>query len=203
MLRHVLKAQSSPRGETIDRIRMYEITSQIAFLGRRRRVYDRLVALSGARPGDQVLDVGCNGGYQARLLATAVAPGGRVTGVDPSGPAIGYATRRGPGNCTFAVGVAQDLGWPDHSFDVVTCTLAVHHIPEAVRADAFGEMYRVTRRGGRLLVADFRPSGWHRGVHGMRHADATPLSDLAEAAGFRVETTGDLPLLHYVRAVRP
>jgi ubiquinone/menaquinone biosynthesis C-methylase UbiE len=203
VLQRVLKARSSSRGETIERIRMYELTSEVAFLGRRRRVYNRLVALSGARPGDQVLDVGCNGGYQARLLAAAVTPGGQVTGVDPSGPAISYATRRGPGNTKFAVGVAQDLGWPEDSFDVVTCTLAVHHIPEPVRADAFGEMYRVTRPGGRLLVADFRPSGWHRGVHGMRHADATPLSDLAEAAGFRVETTGDLPLLRYLRAVRP
>ena len=122
MLRHVLKAQSSPRGETIDRIRMYEITSQIAFLG---------LAPPGIRPP------------------------------------------------------------------------RVHHIPEAVRADAFGEMYRVTRPGGRLLVADFRPSGWHAGIHGMRHADTAPLGGLAEAAGFRVETTGDLPLLRYVRAVRP
>ena len=76
-------------------------------------MYSRLVALSGAGPGDQVLDVGCNGGYQARLLAAAVTPGGRVTGVDPSRPAMSFATRRGPGNCTFAVGVAQDLGWPE------------------------------------------------------------------------------------------
>ena len=37
----------------------------------------------------------------------------------------------------------------------------------------------------------------------MRHAGATPLGSLAEAAGFRVETTGDLLLLRYLRAVRP
>ena len=111
--------------------------------------------------------------------------------------------RRGQATCTFAVGVAQDLGWPDHSFDVVTCTLAVHHIPEAVRADAFGEMYRVTRPGGRLLVADLRPSRWHRGPHGMRHTDAALLGGLAEAAGYHIEATGDLPMLRYVRAVRP
>ena len=37
----------------------------------------------------------------------------------------------------------------------------------------------------------------------MRRADAALLGGLAEAAGFRVETTGDLPLLRYVRAVRP
>jgi hypothetical protein len=37
----------------------------------------------------------------------------------------------------------------------------------------------------------------------MRHADAALLGGLAKAAGFRVETTGDLPLLQYVQAVRP
>ena len=37
----------------------------------------------------------------------------------------------------------------------------------------------------------------------MRHADAALLGGLAEAAGFRAETTGDLPLLRHVRAVRP
>lgn len=203
MLNRILKTRSSPQGITIGGIRVYELTSEIAFLGRRRLVYSRLVALSGARPGDQVLDVGCNSGYQARLLAAAVTPGGRVTGVDPSLPAISYATRRDPGNCTFAVGVAQDLDWPDGSFDVVTCTLAVHHIPGPARGAAFGEMYRVTRPGGRVLVADFRPSRWRPGPHGMRHADVTSLGGLAEAAGLLVETTGDLPLLRYVRAVRP
>ena len=57
--------------------------------------------------------------------------------------------------------------------------------------------------GRRLLVADFRPSRWHRGPHGMRHTDAALLGGLAEAAGYRVEATGDLPMLCYVRAVRP
>jgi ubiquinone/menaquinone biosynthesis C-methylase UbiE len=185
---------------------MQEIANELAFLGRRRRVYTRIVALSGAQPGDQVLDVGCSGGYLARLLAAAVTPNGRVTGVDPSSPAINYATRRDPGNCSFAVGVAQDLDFPDCSFDVVTSTLAVHHIPEETRPAAFREMYRVTRPGGRLLVADFRPSGRHLILHpvsdAMRHNNVDLLDDLATAAGFHVETRGDLPLLRYVRAVR-
>jgi len=59
MLRHVLKAQSSPRGETIDRIRMYEITSQIAFLGRRRRVYDRLVSTTSPRRSARMRSARC------------------------------------------------------------------------------------------------------------------------------------------------
>ena len=39
----------------------------------------------------------------------------------------------------------------------------------------------------------------------MRHAAATvgPLEKLAAAAGYRVESSGGLPLLRYVLAVRP
>jgi demethylmenaquinone methyltransferase/2-methoxy-6-polyprenyl-1,4-benzoquinol methylase len=104
----------------------------------------------------------------------------------------------------FAVGVAQDLGLPDASFDVVTCTLAMHHIPARQRQAAFAEMYRVTRPGGRLLTADMAPmlhSGGRREPRATAAAD--PLQDLAVAAGYQVESAGKLPLLRYIVAVRP
>jgi ubiquinone/menaquinone biosynthesis C-methylase UbiE len=202
MLNHILKSRPARQGTTIERVWTYELTSMIAFGGRRRSAYRRLAAASEARPGDRVLDIGCNGGYLARLLAAVVAPGGQVAGVDPSPPAIAYAIRRAPANATFTVGVAQDLRWPSGSFDLVTSTLAVHHIPEADRAAAFAEMARVLRPRGRLLVADFRPSRWHRGPHGMRHAQAVDLRPLVEAAGFRVKTGGGVPMMSYIYAVR-
>jgi SAM-dependent methyltransferase len=196
----------SPAGATLDRVRLNETITHIAF-GGRRSVYARITALSGARPGDRVLDIGCGGGYLARLLSGAVAPGGQVTGLDTSAPAIGYARKHAAANCSFAVGVAQDLPWPDRSFDVVASTLATHHIPDAARQDAFGEMYRVLRPGGALLVADLRPSRRRHSLHSWiaagRHGSAVPLEDLAAAAGFRIEARGDLPLLCYVRAIRP
>ena len=136
-------------GARLDRVRLNEAITHAVFGGRRRRAYARITALAGARPGDRVLDIGCGGGYLARLLAAAVGPAGRVTGVDPSEAAVRYARRRAAANCTFRVGVAQDLDLPDRSFDVVTSTLAAHHIPEAARAAAFGEMFRVLRPGGR------------------------------------------------------
>lgn len=196
-------------GTTLDRYRLNEVVSQIAFGGRRGRVYGRIVALSGARPGDSALDIGCSGGYLARKLAAAVGPDGRVTGVDPSEAAIAYARRRGGGAARFMVGVAQDLDLPDAAFDVVTCTLAMHHVPARKRETAFREMFRVTRPGGRVLVADFDPARTplplHPGARRTHRAVATvgPLGDLAVTAGFRVESTGNLPLLRYVAAVRP
>jgi ubiquinone/menaquinone biosynthesis C-methylase UbiE len=194
-------------GATLDRVRLNEVITHIAFRGRRRSVYTRITALSGARPGDRALDIGCGGGYLVRLLSAAVEPGGQVTGLDTSAPAIGYARKRAAANCSFVVGAAQDLPWSERSFDVVASTLATHHIPGPARQDAFSEMYRVLRPGGALLVADFRPSrrrySLHSWVTASRHGGAIPLEDLAAAAGFRIEVRGDLPLLRYVRAIRP
>src|SRR5579863_437766 len=204
VFQRALHGHQRPQGATIERVRVHEAATSIAFMGRRRRVYTRIVAVSGAKPGDRVLDIGCSGGYLARLLAATVGPDGQVTGIDPAASAVRYANRRAPGNCSFRVGVAQDLGLPDESFDVVTSTLAVHHFPEAMRAAAFGEMYRVTRPGGRLLVADFRPTGIMRGLHptGNTTSNTGQLAALVTAAGFHIEASGDLPKLGYVRARR-
>lgn len=204
-----LHGRPGSKGTTIDNFRLNEVVSQIAFAGRRSRVYRRIVSLSGVQPGDSVLDVGSSGGYLARKLAAAAGPAGHVTGVDPSEAAIAYARRRALKTMTFTVGLAQDLGLPDSSFNVVTCTLALHHVPARKRGTALREMYRVTKPGGRLLVADFdpsrRPLPLHPGGQRMRRASASvgPLAELAAAAGYRVESSGALPLLRYVLAVRP
>lgn len=199
----------SGTGTTLDHFRLNAAVSQIAFGGRRGRVYRQIVTLAAVRPGESALDVGCSSGYLARKLATAAGPAGHVTGVDPSAAAISHARRRALPGMTFTVGVAQDLPLPGSFFDVVTSTLAIHHIAARKRDAAFREMFRVTRPGGRLLVADFdpsrRPMALHRGGRRMRRAAAAvgPLEELAAAAGYRVESAGRLPLLRYVVAVRP
>lgn len=64
--------------------------------GQRASIWDRLVAASGAKPGDQVLDLGCGTGYFARRLAPVVGLSGAVLGVDPLQPPLDYAAAHSP-----------------------------------------------------------------------------------------------------------
>lgn len=119
-----------------------------------------LIARSGAAPGDRVIDIGCGPGDFARATAARVGDTGEVVGRDPSPRMIAYATAHAKlPNCRFELGPAQTLDHPDASFDLVTCTFVMHHIPETQREAALAHMYRVLRPGGRLLLADTHPAG--------------------------------------------
>ena len=200
-------------GTVITHGRSHGIFGAIFLGGRRRRVFIRLAVESGARPGDAVLDVGCGSGYFTRVLAAAVAPDGTCHGVDPSDEAISNARRRTRlANCTFSDGIAEALDPPDGSYDVVVSSLMIHHLPEDLRPKAIGEMFRVLRPGGSLLIAEFRPpaSRIGRRLIGSLHSPAMAknrvdlLAAMVREAGFEQLHSDDLrPSTHYVKAVRP
>ena len=81
--------------------------------------------------------------------------GTRLTGVDWSAPMLTIAAERAASlgrQAELRRGDAQELDFPDGSFDTVLCTLGLCAIPDDRRA--VGEMTRVLRPGGRLLLAD-------------------------------------------------
>jgi ubiquinone/menaquinone biosynthesis C-methylase UbiE len=53
-----------------------------------------LLAFASPKPGSTVIDIGCGCGSTTLALATAVGPGGRVIGIDISGPMLGRAKER-------------------------------------------------------------------------------------------------------------
>ncbi len=105
-----------------------------------------------ARMGGIGLDVGCGTG----TLMEALRPNGTVFGVDNSLGMLGVLRRSGRGEAVAAS--VEMLPFADASFDVVFCVAALHHLaaPEAVRR-AIGEMVRVARPGGALVIWDHNP----------------------------------------------
>lgn len=195
------------------RSRGYDLMGTVLFGGRRRRAYRELLLGSGAQPGDRVLDVGCGTGYLTALLAEAVGPDGGAVGVDPSEAMVSQATEVLSGaGARYLVGFAESLALEDGSFDVVTSSLALHHIDEDQRQAAATEMARVLRPGGTVLVADFRPPSSRLGqwfvknVVGLGMAsnpvEATP--HLLAGVGFTGLSSGDAkPWLHWVSGTKP
>lgn len=72
-------------------------------------------------------------------------------GVDPTRNLIAAARQRDPEGRYVEAG-AEDLPFPDASFDLVVSYMALVDIPDA--AAAIAEMARVLRPGGHLLIAN-------------------------------------------------
>ncbi|MEY2455926.1 MAG: hypothetical protein QOK06_1020 [Acidimicrobiaceae bacterium] len=111
-------------------------------------------------PGERVLEIGCGPGTTSIALATRVAPGGEVVGVDISPAMIAAANRRadaaGVSNIRFVAVDAQtgDLG---EGFDAVYSRFGVMFFTDP--AAAFTNIGRALRSGGRLACAVWAPIG--------------------------------------------
>jgi ubiquinone/menaquinone biosynthesis C-methylase UbiE len=82
-----------------------------------------------------------------------------VVGIDPSADMVGHATDRIraaglSGRAETRVATAEDLPFPDESFDAVVSTLSSHHWADP--AAAVAEQARVLRPDGHLWAFDLR-----------------------------------------------
>lgn len=109
-------------------------------------------------PGQAVLDVACGAG---NLAIPAARAGARVTGVDiaPNLIAEAQLEARAAGlSVHFEVGDAESLPYGDGQFDL---TMTMFGAMFAFRPEkAAAEMLRVTRKGGRIAMANWTPAGF-------------------------------------------
>jgi ubiquinone/menaquinone biosynthesis C-methylase UbiE len=99
------------------------------------------------------LDVGCGAGHLSFALAPHVQ---KIIAFDPSESMLATvrsaAMQRGLAGVMTAQGRAEQLPWPNAHFDLVCTRYSAHHWQSLRRA--LGEMRRVLRPDGRLLVID-------------------------------------------------
>jgi SAM-dependent methyltransferase len=120
----------------------------------------RLVELAAIEPNARILDVATGTGAMILAAGTRAGRGATLVGIDLSEAMLQRArdaTKAAQlGNVELRVMDAQDLGFPDASFDYVLCGFALGSIPDPARA--LGEMRRVLRPAGRLGLV--HASGW-------------------------------------------
>ncbi|MCB0164777.1 MAG: class I SAM-dependent methyltransferase [Anaerolineae bacterium] len=107
------------------------------------------------------LDVACGSGRYMLLLQARLA--GLVAGVDYSADMLAQAKKVDLGGLLIR-GPFSPLPFPDNSFDLITCGMAVGH--EKNLAQVIAEFARVLRSGGLLIYSDLHPfgatAGWKR-----------------------------------------
>lgn len=102
------------------------------------------------------IDIGCGTGVLLKI-AKQKFPNIRFMGFDPDKQALGIAERRLKKerlSVELKEAFAESLPLPDQSVDVAFSTLALHHTPNEVKRKAIGEMYRVLKASGRVVIAD-------------------------------------------------
>ena len=113
---------------------------------------------TGLRPGMRALDVAGGTGDLARGMAAQVGVNGEVVLSDINAAMLENGRRRliDAGvleNMRFVQLDAEALPFPDAHFDCVTIGFGLRNVTD--KAAALGEMRRVLRAGGRLLVLEF------------------------------------------------
>lgn len=116
---------------------------------------EAVVSAVDVHAGERVLDIACGSGNAALIAARRNAD---VTGIDYVPALVERAKMRAQAEGTkvdFRVGDAQELPFPDGSFDVVVSVFGVMFAPDQQRAAR--ELLRVTRPGGRIGVVSWMP----------------------------------------------
>ena len=182
-------------------------------------VHRQLVDQARIQPDQRVLEIGC-GTANLAILIKRLHPGAEVVGIDPDPKALARAQRKA-GREALSVqldrGFAEELPYPDASFDRVLSALMFHHLGPEEQEKSLDEARRVLKPGGSLHLLDFggakvRSAGFlarlhHRGER-LRNNLGDRIPTLMGEAGFadptEVASRGTIAgRLTYYRASAP
>jgi ubiquinone/menaquinone biosynthesis C-methylase UbiE len=145
------------RNDTADATRGYALGADEEETARLRRQSaelrpeaEALLARTGLRPGQRAIDLGCGPSGILDLLAGAVAPSGRVVGMDADpvhvAAARQFAAEARLPNVSVLAGDARRTGLPAGEFDLVHARTLL--VTVAAPGEVVAEMARLARPGG-------------------------------------------------------
>jgi demethylmenaquinone methyltransferase/2-methoxy-6-polyprenyl-1,4-benzoquinol methylase len=147
--------------------RRYDLINDLQSFGLHRLWKRRVVELAKVQNGNRALDLCCGTGDLALALAQH---GAETIGLDFSEKMLEVAEARRQKkilpnsklkiqNLKFLQGDAQQLPFPENSFDIVTVGYGLRNLASWERG--LDEMFRVARPGGRIVVLEFgKPANW-------------------------------------------
>jgi SAM-dependent methyltransferase len=172
------------------------------FKGFRRFMAPLLTEAVRNRQTPRILDCGCGTGHNLALLRLYGAP----VGIDLTWTGLAFARSRG--ERAIAQATAASLPFADATFDVVTSFDVIYALDDAVEAAALGEMFRVLRPGGHLVLnaaaMDVLKGNHSVLANEVRRYNRRTLSDRLTRTGFEIRRMSytNATILPIVAAVR-
>jgi ubiquinone/menaquinone biosynthesis C-methylase UbiE len=139
---------------------IYDVGVELLFLGTadimRRMVIPPVARFARSNDGDlRLCDIGCGTGRMLRQLSIAL-PQLRYYGLDLSAFYLQHAGElcSDVEHLSLVADNAEHMPFRDGFFDVLTSVHLFHELPEEARANVYGEMFRVLRPGGLVVIED-------------------------------------------------
>jgi ubiquinone/menaquinone biosynthesis C-methylase UbiE len=117
------------------------------------RVRGQVVDFTNAKKGSTILDIATGTGQQAFAFAKR---GYDVIGVDLTEAMLAIARKNNPnGLVKLEIGDATQLRFVESCFDITCISFALHDMPLMIREKVLGEMVRVTKPNGSIVIVDY------------------------------------------------
>ena len=180
--------------------RRYDFLNDLQSFGLHRRWKRQVVDLAQIKPGSRALDLCCGTGDITFALAQR---GADTTGLDFSPQMLEVAAQRQQAgakapNLRFIQGDAQQLPYPENSFDIITVGYGLRNLTSWEQG--VDEMHRVAKPGARLIVLDFGkpPNAQWRAIYFTHLQLSVPLIGLlfsgnAQAYAYILESLKHYP----------
>jgi demethylmenaquinone methyltransferase / 2-methoxy-6-polyprenyl-1,4-benzoquinol methylase len=140
----------------------YDIMNDLMSLGIHRLWKRYTIDCSGVRSGHKVLDLAGGTGDLSARFSRIVGESGKVilADINEAMLKVGRDKLRDlgiVGNVDYVQANAEELPFPDNTFDVITIAFGLRNVTD--KDKALASMFRVLKPGGRLLVLEFsKPS---------------------------------------------